>query len=301
MNSLFSASTTRSVLVGWIIPSLIAVSVGSFFLLPAWEEKADFAQQLAAMDWPERAALLIGSALILGFMLNSWQGALYRLLEGYPWPSTFRHRRSEAHRRMWKDLKAKYDKARDRDDRWAMAKYLEQLRRYPDDLDEFMPSALGNAIRAAEYYSWERYRIDIINLWYHLSDHASQELREDEARSRSAMDFQVCFLYLSLLFSGLAILTVGGMEMKLSDAWLLILVPIFLSALFYRGAVVAALEWRKSITAIADTSRRGLAAALDLELPRSLEIEREMWRVVGQVLKYPYTKKRSTDLQPYRG
>lgn len=299
MNALLSASSGRNLLLGWIVPSLIAVAVVSFFLVPTWEEDLGFADKFGGMSWGERSAVLAGAAIAIGFLLNSWQAGLYRVLEGYMLPTTLQERAIARHTRRKKDVKQEYDHARDQlDDQRAMNLLLERFRTYPPD-EEVMPTALGNAIRSAETYGWERYRIDVVTLWYHLQSVIPDNLRADEDRARSSIDFQICALYLSLCITGLSGLTIAITGYS-STAVAVAVLPVALAALFYRGAVVATHEWRKTVEAIVDLGRAPLADSLDLALPSSLETEREMWRVVGQIVKYPYTSKRSTDLGPFR-
>lgn len=181
-----------------------------------------------------------------------------------------------------------------------MSTELERYRRYPHEDDSLMPTALGNMIRAAEYYGYERYRLDVVNLWYHVLDAASDTLREAEERARAAMDFQVASAYLSMATTVTAVFTLYGTRADFTDLWLLITLPLVLSGVFYRGAVKSAGEWRTCVVAVVDLSRPALAAKLDLELPKSLEVEREMWRTVGHVVKYPYTTARSTALARFR-
>jgi hypothetical protein len=299
MNALFSASSARNLLLGWIVPSLIAVSVTVFFLFPVWGDEFAFAKKLEGMSWGERSAVLAGAAFSIGFLLNSWQSGLYRLLEGYLLPVRLQRWLIARKRQRKAEIKLRYDEARDAaNDQRRMNIELERYRKFPPD-DEIMPTSLGNAIRSAEAYSWDRYRLDIVTLWYHLQAVIPEPLRADEDRARSAIDFQICAFYLSAVVAGLSALTMGvaGPSTQLV---VLAGVPIFVATLFYRGAVVAAHEWRKSMEAIADVGRAPLAVRLDLSLPASLESEREMWRVVGQIVKYPYTKKRSLDLGPFR-
>lgn len=300
MNTFLTAAGARTLILGWIVPSLIAISVCSFFLIPQWEQEADFAAELGDMSWAERATILGGSALILGVILNAWQIPLYRLLEGYTWPPPLRRLRSKAHQEKRRRTKARFDAAADRKDEGAMSTELERYRRYPYEDDTVMPTALGNMIRAAEYYGYERYKLDVVNLWYHVLDAASDTLREAEERARASMDFQVVSAYLSVAIAVAATATLYGTQADLPDLWLLIALPLLLSIMFYRGAVKSAGEWRTCVVAVVDLSRATLAAKLDLAIPKSLEVERSMWRVVGHVTKYPYTPARSTALAPFR-
>lgn len=300
MNTFLTAAGARTLILGWIIPSLIGISVSSFFLIPRWEKVAGFAADLSDMSWAERATVLGGSALILGVVLNAWQVPLYRLLEGYTWPPPLRRLRSRAHQKKRLNAKARFDAAAARKDEGAMSAELERYRRYPHEDDTIMPTALGNMIRAAEYYGYERYRLDVVNLWYHVLDAATDTLREAEERARASMDFQIASAYLSVATAAAATATLFGTQADVQDFWLLIAVPLLLSVVFYRGAVKSAGEWRTCVVAVVDLSRPTLAAKLDLELPKSLEVERSMWRAVGHVSKYPYTPARSTALTPFR-
>lgn len=275
------------------------MSVASFFLLPTWETEFGFGRKVAAMPWGERSAVLAGAAFAIGFLLNSWQSILYRVLEGYLLPRRLRERRTASHLKHKTAIKVRYDHARDvENDQYRMNIELERFRKFPPD-EEIMPTALGNAIRTAEVYGWERYRLDVVTLWYHLQSVLDENLRADEDRARSAIDFQICAAYLSAIFAILCGITITFAAY--SDSSVILLgVLIVLVFLFYRGAVVAAHEWRKTIEAVVDLGRRPLASSLDLTLPASVESEREMWRVVGQIVKYPYTQKRSMDLGPFR-
>lgn len=290
-----AASGLRGVLIGWIIPTLVWVSVGLACITVVIPE-ADLSRMMITASWAERSAWVVGIAAAIGILLSSVQTALFRVLEGYVGPVGTRARLSGRHNARRADLKRRYDHATAQASRNVL---LDQLREYPIEEGDYLPTRFGNVIKAAETYGWDRYRLDLVGLWYQIINSVPSDLREDTAKARIMVDFHVCSLYLSFAI-GIA-LTVTSVTLGLPTITIAALGvgTICLAVLFYLAAVSAAKEWGRSLIAVADFCRMPLAKTFNLQLPPTLEQERELWRAVGHLVKYPYTAARSAALAAY--
>jgi hypothetical protein len=295
-----AASTARALVLGWVVPSLIGVSIFSFFLLPRIGMNSEILGQISTMGWAERATSIFIFSLIFGLLLHAAQTMLYRVLEGYLWPDWLRKVGTSRQLRKKTNVKTQYEHARDVvGDQISMAILLEKYRRFPAEDVFTLPTRFGNSIRAAELYGWDRYRLDVVSFWYQALASSPDKLRDDEDRARSSMDFQVCSLYISLILAIFSAVSVWGSDGLALGSLILGTVFSALAFVFYQGAIMASREWSRSLEAIADLCRIPLASSLGLKLPSTIEEEREMWRAVGFLVKYPYTQNRSDKLKPF--
>lgn len=287
-----AASGLRGLVVGWVLPTLLWLSVALAFLTLALPD-ADLSRVVLAASWTERTVWLAGIAITASVLLSSIQTPLYRLLEGYTLPERLRDRLIERHRARRQTLKQRYDSSTVPAERNAL---LDQLLQYPVNDGDYLPTRFGNIIKTAETYGWDRYRLDLVGLWYQIIASVGSDLREDTAKARTVVDFQVCCLYLSAA----AGLSLAVTFVVVGRPWFEILligaVTVGLFTVFYLAALAAAKEWGKSLVAVTDFCRVPLAKNLNLRLPPQLEDERELWRSVGQLVKYPYKPARSQSL-----
>ncbi len=78
-------------LVGWVFPSGIAVSLFAFLIFPRITH-LPVAGDVAKLSAANQSLLLAFSAILLGLLLSALQTPLYRILEGYYLPERLRDR-----------------------------------------------------------------------------------------------------------------------------------------------------------------------------------------------------------------
>jgi hypothetical protein len=182
---------------------------------------------------------------------------------------------------------------------WRVSQLQEQLRRYPIDDDQVLPTRLGNAIRRFEEYGYDRYRLDIIALWYALTGVAPEQVRKQETVSRASSDFFVCLLYGHLLVIGFGLAAIAVSPGSLVRPLIAVVVTAVLIPLWYRLAVEATDDWAAAVQALVDVGRKPLAEAMSLTVPTAIEEERQMWSAVSRFSRRPY-RAAQPDLDRYR-
>jgi hypothetical protein len=164
----------------------------------------------------------------------------------------------------------------------------EQVRRYPVDDGQVVPTRLGNAIRRLEEYGYQRFRLDSQTLWYELTAVAPEEARNQVDQARTTVDFLVCLLYGHLLVAACALagLATGGHRPVLLLA--VAVASVLASAAWYRVAVVATDDWAAAVRGLVNLGRKPLCDALGLGMPATLDTERAMWSTVSRLSARPY-------------
>jgi hypothetical protein len=227
--------------------------------------------------------VLLGFVALLGvaILTQPLQLPLVRLLEGY-WPG-FAEPLARARRRAQRGRRARLERAQlltadhagaedDGDGREARVRAAWRLRKlYPPD-PLVMPTALGNALRAAEDRAGRRYGLDSVVAWPRLYPLLSERVLAIVDDERTQLDVAVRFC---------AVLVVAGLVsvgLLVTQGWLL-LVPagLFVVAwLAYRAAVGAAIAYGEGLETAFDLHRFDLLRALRLPLPATSEEERAL-------------------------
>jgi hypothetical protein len=137
------------------------------------------------------------------------------------------------------------------------------------------PTAAGNILRRIEDYGLDTYELDTQRLWFELVAVTDQTSRESLVDARYNADFYIAS---SMSFSALAVVSAITASMSDSVGMLIpVLIGVFLGVAMYRGWLSALDEWGYVVQAVVNTGRLPLASKLGLDLPRTLEAEREMW------------------------
>lgn len=324
-----------TLLVGWILPTALNLSVFWFGVAPSLRHTA-----LAARLWPTTgssgALLLLAMSILLGLVLAALQNPLYRVLEGYLlWPnrsydrSCARHLRSkhdmqdrlallrlerrEAERadqlsaddvaelaRLRSNSRIARAARKDRQ-RTAVQRSLlrEKLARYPVDDGQIAPTRLGNAIRRFEEYGHDRFRLDTQVLWNELTGTAPEQIRRQVDLARASVDFFVSLLYGHTVITAAAVASLCATSANVLALLVSAVVLGCLIPLWYRAALAATDEWAAAVRALVNVGRKPLAESLGLALPSNLEGERAMWALVTKLSRVPYHE-RAAALDAYR-
>lgn len=296
-------------LVGWVFPSVLSVAIfGAFIEANSPKQSVVFLLQLSAAG---QAVAVILVAFGLALLLSAVQTQLYRLLEGYYFPTRLQVVRQNHYRQQRDSLKKKCDavaknfKTATEDSPGSAGQalrlglLLERLRRYPDDSCQIAPTRLGNAIRAFETYGWHHFRMDSQALWYELTSAAPERTRTDVERARAGVDFFIAMVYLSALGGAVSII-VGFLRNEPALGLIAVgVTALCLIPLWYELAVRSTDNWHQAMQALVNLGRKPLADSLNLALPSTIEAEREMWRSVGWLIKGQYNGQISKRLQPF--
>jgi hypothetical protein len=314
--------------VGWILPTALNSLLFGLLVLPTWKHVPAL-NGVATASTPVKALALLVAAVVGGLLLSALQTPLYRILEGYTWPSPAKQwgvsrqlRRKESLDARWRLARLmQREKARKLSDaeahelsgfwpellavgrrqtqKWQVSVLAESLRRYPVDNRQVLPSVLGNAIRRFEEYGYDRYRLDVVTMWYALTGVVPKQVRKQVADSRAGVDFFVCLIYGHIIVALSAVADLAAVPDHPVGPVVAIVATVVLSFLWYRLAVSATDEWAAAVRGLVDTGRKPLAASLNLAMPRTLELERRMWQMVSRLGRQPHSD-RDSKLDQFR-
>ena len=283
-------------LVGWVFPSAIFVSLGAFFLFPSLANFA-LAKDILSLSTSQRIVIVAFVSIGLGVLLSAAQTPLYTLLEGYYWPRRLQNRRIRKYLAEKHGLKERAD----RTNGIEQGLLYERYNRFPQDDDQVAPSRLANRLRTLETYGASRFGLDSQILWSEVSALAPEALRTDHDRARATVDFFVSMIYLSVVF-GLLSLTTAWQTTQGNRLALAIvgLIALLATLPWYKLAIRSTDYWASTVQALVNIGRKGLASALDLQLPKTLDDEREMWTAVSQIVYYGYRTDLAKQLDRFR-
>lgn len=180
----FVESLTKGLLEKWLErlfgPALLFWG-GGLLLVIGLENLSETWKELSAKPMPEQVGLLVAALFVLSLssaLMSILRLPLLRLLEGYwPWPlnmvgrGLIRLRQKSARKRRLRhsELLQKHQNGTLTPHESEELARLETWRQFtPRDLEDFLPTALGNILRAAETRPRQRYGLDPILLWPRL-------------------------------------------------------------------------------------------------------------------------------------
>jgi hypothetical protein len=290
-------------LVAWISAAAITVGAAVLFLLPI-----GFQLKLVTFiqGWSEtnQGVVLIAVVSLLGFTMGASSTPLYRLLEGYNWPTRLMNWGSHRQRGRKKALEAKLNSLANAN-LIDQALIWERLSRYPADDKQVAPTRLGNALRVFETYGLDRYALDSQTFWNELVALVPKNLQDELDNSRAATDFFVATVYLTALY-GLGAAALVGVELwhnRPLDYPLMgqaIVVLVLGPAISYRLAVSSTTYWAATVQAMVNLGRMPLAKAMGLTIPKTLEAERQMWNALTAFVFYPFERATAHALDQFR-
>jgi hypothetical protein len=156
---------------------------------------------------------------------------------------------------------------------------------YSRNKSDVMPTRLGNALRAAELYSSDRYGADFNLLWTRLGHLCPDSFLEDMDQFQAALDFLVVAV---TGFSLLAVATSVTAAVTGHGAWLFLVCLIggfALAHVAYLSAVEAAKELGEAMRTSFDLYRNELLLRLRWPLPGDAAAEIDTWTDVGEFIR----------------
>ena len=265
-----------------LLPSL---ALFAFTLALAWSGAPagppDFSAVVGRLDelgTSDGICLGLG-VLIFALVLQPLQFSIVRLLEGY-WPGGPGGRWSapgiRRHRRQREKIKRVTECSHPDPspaEKAAMLAADWKLRRLYPRTDRVLPTALGNALRAAEDAPWRRYRLDGVVIWPRLYPLLPETMRAILGDRRTQLDVTVRLCVSGLLALAVAVIFLRGEWTWLAGFGVTLLLFAWLA---YRGAVAAAIAYGEAVQVAFDLHRFALHDALKLPLPHDLSAERSL-------------------------
>ena len=248
-------------------------------------------------------ALLTFLGVGLGIFIHPIQFAIVQFFEGYwgirPIPQAIRYQRIVRYQLLCqklnrdvsstKKLLAAWERAdlettlsarapvRSKLDEADRVRYM-----FPADLDEVMPTRLGNVLRRAESQAGSQYGIDALQAVPHLLLIAPTNHIDYVNDQRSQLDLAIRMTFISVVAAATAIIFLWPY-----GAWVLIaLIPYGLAYLSYRGSIVAAGHYGSALETLINLNRFALYQQLHMRLPASTENEQEANATLRDLLRY---------------
>ena len=302
--------------VAWLLPcaaflgGLLATIYPSAKHLPVLTQ----IDKAATADTTLGLVIFSGVTLGLSAVLALSYEPVYRLWEGYTWPKKLfmfgrkmelkRYESLQKRRNSYVDLEEETENAENLKDEEKdnLTAYYETKRsllgelkqQFPEYGQDFLPTRLGNGLRAAERYGYERFGLDSQALWYEVGAAAPQELAEELNAARGVVDF---FISAATLSSAFVLVSIGAALAKLdwSFVWYA-LIALVISRLCYLRAARSVGAIARAQQAIVNVSREELANQFGLTIPDEFEQEQEMWKA----LKRFVVDGKADDLQEWR-
>jgi hypothetical protein len=229
----------------------------------------------------------------LGLFIHPVQFAIVQFFEGYwgTWHISqgIRYRRIVHYQRLCQKLNRDVSCAKEKLDAWEKARLgttysmrarvssrLDESDRvrsmFPADLNEVMPTRLGNVLRRAESQAGSQYGIDALQAVPHLLLIAPPNHVDYVNDQRTQLDLAVRMTFISVVAAVTAIIFLWP-----DGAWVLIaLIPYALAYFSYRGSVVAAGHYGYALETLINLNRFTLYQQFHVKLPDSTDDELDM-------------------------
>jgi hypothetical protein len=233
-----------------------------------------WADQSVTVQIALSAAFLAWAWFWAGIIASQWR-SIIRLYEGY-WSPRFGGLARVG--RRWHERQL----LRLHEDEGYEALYYSYP--YTTDIDEVMPTRLGNILKNAELYPRYRYQVDAVLLWPRLTHLVPERFNQILSDARAQVEFLLVVSILSTIFallSGIYLLIVGAhWWIFLGCFW----GGLFLAFGTYLGSLNNALVYAQQFKAGFDLYRTELLRQMRLEPQDNLAKERELWDKVYDFL-----------------
>lgn len=275
-----SSLFTRRFLLNAFLPVLIVISLCLLVVIARSGGLRSIGQWWSSQEGVTQVVILLGWLAAIWFLaglLASQFRNLTQIFEGYPLTRSRHLQRLTAYLVRQHYLRSLRLKRSGRLD--------EALSRYPEKFEHYMPTTLGNTIRAAEMYSLYRYGMDLPLVWPRLATLAPERYRVDLEEFRTDYEW---LLGLSALTS-ISAVALGTYSLVSLGPWWLFLICFAggfgLAIAAYAAAVTAAAEYGEQLRVGVDLYRLSVLSSMGLALPKSLTAERRVWKQVQQFSK----------------
>lgn len=158
-------------------------------------------------------------------------------------------------------------------------------REYPPihELDQVMPTRVGNVLKSAERYPNTRYNIDAVLIWSRLYHSFPDRFVQIITEARTTLDFALAISALSGLFS-----LISGIWLIVMKApgWLFLLCfwgGALVAWLAYRSAIGSAAAYAEQVRAAFDLYRHELVKQLHLKPAQTPDEEIKQWREIREL------------------
>jgi hypothetical protein len=153
---------------------------------------------------------------------------------------------------------------------------------YPIDVDDIMPTRLGNVLRRHEKLAGSQYGLRAIGVIRHMSLVAPVQRVEYVNDQKQLLDLSVRMSATSIIATLVAIAFLWH-----HGPWLLLaLIPYGIAYLSYRGAVVVAQEYGSAVSTMIDLDRFALYDSLRLPRPGTTVDERQVNAKLMQLINH---------------
>jgi hypothetical protein len=278
--------------VSFIPSSLYVLFVYLLVASGSWHHPPDWSHAFASLGHlgVDGLVLLTFLGIGLGIFIHPVQFTIVQFFEGYwgKWHISqgIRYRRIVHYQRLCLRLNEDVSGAEEKLDAWKKAhpettfsmrapvrsRYDEAGRvrsMFPADLNEIMPTRLGNVLRRAESQAGSQYGIDALQAVPHLLLIAPANHIDYVNDQRSQLDLAVRMTFISVMAAVTAIIFLWP-----DGAWVLIaLIPYALAYVSYRGSVVAAGHYGSALETLINLNRFTLYQQFHVKLPASTDDE----------------------------
>jgi hypothetical protein len=163
---------------------------------------------------------------------------------------------------------------------WGM---LPRWRDYPAEERHFLPTRLGNRIRAFERYGNYRYGLDVLILWYEFVSVARTQLLPEIEVARQKVEIFVAAAVVSTLLAlstAFPLLFPDAREGRILLLGGIAIGALGLSVAMYRKAVAETRDWERSVVALTNTAKKDVATNFGVSIPPTIEEERKVWATI---------------------
>lgn len=299
---------SRSFMVGFVLPVLIACVIG-YFLFPDIGLVGNLKPFLMDTGSFDKIAYLAVAVWAVALFLSMTSNAQYRLLEGYSWPvSAFSRWKEKERQRFLKDTAQALEirmqrQAASGDEALRLSAlttraYSKLRQEFPQKETSLMHTRFGNRIRAFESYSSSVYGADAVMLWFSLSAALPKDYQEALNNARANVDFLVNIIFLFLGLAALAAFRLAcfayGAAIPLGTAFLIdhaaligacIVLPLA-ARLAYIFSLTVLFPWGELVKGAFDNYLPALAKQWGYEVPKTEAERRNFWTQVSQQLTF---------------
>lgn len=291
--------------VSFIPSSLYVLFVYLLVASGGWHHPPDWSHAFTSLGHLgiDGIVLLTFLGVGLGVFIHPVQFAIVQFFEGYwgTWsiPQTIRYQRIVHYQRLCRKLNRDVSSVIKKFDAWEKddlkitlsiraplrsrhdeAKRVRDM--FPKNLDEVMPTRLGNVLRRAESLAGSQYGIDALQAVPHLLLIAPANHVDYVNDQRSQLDLAVRMTFISVVAAATTIIFLWS-----DGIWVLIaLIPYMLAYFSYRGSVVAAGHYCSALETLINLNRFAFYQQLHVQLPVSTSKEQEMNTKLADLLRY---------------